>query len=217
MFFRHILTYQAGTVSQNQKLEVIVQCLTWLVQFLGKKLIFTSKVWHIHPTSSPCCTARIATKLFSVLCHIINIKTLKYHFPTVCTWGVMQLLVNPIWSTILGQRIPVKNRYSAVPNLKMYMIQESDRSMQMWLYEYHYTVIIFRPDFRLEMPPRIIVVRRKVGFSTSRRMTDMDPPVPCFAIVEGYGPLWFDPKLSEICVREKIQSYGGKQPKKQVS
>ena len=79
------------------------------------------------------------------------------------------------------------------------------------------TVIIFRPDFRLEMPPRIIVVRREVGFSTSRRMTDMDPPVPCFAIVEGYGPLWFDPKLSEICVRGKIQSYGGKQPKKQVS
>ena len=53
----------------------------------------------------------------------------------------------------------------------------------------HLTVIIFRPDFRLEMPPRIIVVRREVGFSTSRRMTDMDPPVPCFAIVEGYGPL----------------------------
>ena len=102
MFFRHILTYQAGTVSQNQKLEVIVQCLTWLVQFLGKKPIFTSKVWHIHPTSSPCYTARIATKLFPVHCHIINIKTLKYHFPTVCTWGVMQLLVNPIWSTILG-------------------------------------------------------------------------------------------------------------------
>ena len=102
VFFRHILTYQAGTVSQNQKLEVIVQCLTWLVQFWGKKLIFTSKVWHIHPTSSPCCTARIATKLFPVHCHMINIKTLKYHFPTVCTWGVMQLLVNPIWSTILG-------------------------------------------------------------------------------------------------------------------
>ena len=53
----------------------------------------------------------------------------------------------------------------------------------------HFTVIIFRPVFRLEMPPRIIVVRREVGFSTSRRMTDMDPPVPCFAIVEGYGPL----------------------------
>ena len=107
VFFRHILTYQAGTVSQNQKLEVIVQCLTWLVQFLGKKPIFTSKVWHIHPTSSPCCTARIATKLFPVHCHIINIKNLiiiflKFHFPTVCTWGVMQLLVNRIWSTILG-------------------------------------------------------------------------------------------------------------------
>jgi len=102
VFFRHILTYQASTVSQNQKLEVIVQCLTWLVQFLGKKPIFTSKVWHIHPTSSPCCTTRIATKLFPVHCHIINMKTLKYHFPTVCTWGVMQLLVNPIWSTILG-------------------------------------------------------------------------------------------------------------------
>ena len=101
VFFRHILTYQAGTVSQNQKLEVIVQCLTWLVQFLGGKPIFTSKVWHMHPTSSPCCTARIATKLFPVHCHIINIKTLKYHFPTVCTWGVMQWLVNPIWSTIL--------------------------------------------------------------------------------------------------------------------
>ena len=39
------------------------------------------------------------------------------------------------------------------------------------------------------MPPRIIVVRREVGFLTSRRMTDMDPPVPCFAIVESYGPL----------------------------
>ena len=79
------------------------------------------------------------------------------------------------------------------------------------------TVIMFRPVLRLEMPPRIIVVRREAGFSTSRLMTDMDPPVPCFAIVEGYGPLWFDPKLSEICVRGKIQSYGGKQPKKQVS
>jgi len=86
-----------------------------------------------------------------------------------------------------------------------------------WLEFREFTVIIFRPVFRLEMPPRIIVVRREVGFSTSRRMTDMDPPVPCFAIVEGYGPLWFDPKLSEICVRGKIQSYGGKQPKKQVS
>ena len=104
VFFRHILTYQACAVSQNQNVEVIaiVQCLTWLVRFLGKKLIFTSKVWYIHPTSSPCCTTRIATKLFPVHCHIINIKTLKYHFPTVCTWGAMQLLVNPIWSTILG-------------------------------------------------------------------------------------------------------------------
>ena len=46
--------------------------------------------------------ASIATKLFPIHCHIINIKILKYHFPTVCTWGVMQLLVNPIWSTILG-------------------------------------------------------------------------------------------------------------------
>ena len=46
--------------------------------------------------------AHIATKLFAVHCHIINIQTLKYHFPTVCTWGVMQLHVNPIWSTILG-------------------------------------------------------------------------------------------------------------------
>ena len=115
VFFRHILTYQAGTVSQNQKLEVIVQCLTWswLVQFLGEKPIFTSKVWHIHPTSSPCCTACIATKLFPVHCHIINMKTLKYHFPTVCTWGVMQLLVNPIWSTILGlspAQLRVKNK-----------------------------------------------------------------------------------------------------------
>ena len=104
LFFRHFLTYQACAVSQNLKLEVTVKCLTWLVRFLGKKLIFTSKVymWHIYPTSSPCCTARIATKLFPVHCHIINIQTLKYHFPTVCTWGVMQLLVNPIWSTILG-------------------------------------------------------------------------------------------------------------------
>ena len=33
--------------------------------------------------------------------------------------------------------ILVKNRYSAVPNLKMYIIQESDRSMQVWLYEDH--------------------------------------------------------------------------------
>ena len=37
---------------------------------------------------------------------------------------------------------PVENRYSAAPNLKMYMIQESDRSMQMWLYEYHYMFIV---------------------------------------------------------------------------
>ena len=100
VFFRHILTYQAGTYClPKSKLEVIVQCLTWLVQFLGKNSFTHQKVWHIHPTSSPCCTA---TKLFPVHCHIIHIKTLKYHFPTVCTWGVMQLLVNPISSTILG-------------------------------------------------------------------------------------------------------------------
>ena len=78
-----------------------------------------------------------------------------------------------------------------------------------------FTVIMFRPIFHLEMPPRIIVVQREVGFSTcsSRRMKDMDPPVPCFAIVEGYGPLWFDPKLLKISVREKIQSFGGSSQK----
>ena len=87
--------------------------LTSLV--FGEKTDFHIKsLCHINPTSSPCCTARIATKLFPVHCHIINIKTLKYHFPTVCTWGVMQLLVNPIWSTILGlspAQLRVKRNY----------------------------------------------------------------------------------------------------------
>ena len=44
--------------------------------------------------------------------------------------------------TVKFERIPVENRYSAAPNLKMYMIQESDRSMQVWLYEYHYMFIV---------------------------------------------------------------------------
>ena len=34
---------------------------------------------------------------------------------------------------------------------------------------------------------------------------------------EGLGMLWFAPKMAEIRVREKIESYGGKPAKKQVS
>ena len=74
------------------------------------------------------------------------------------------------------------------------------------------TVIIFRPVFRLEMPPRIIVVRREVGFSTSRRMTDMDryPHVePVFCYCWGLWTVVIWPKtVGNMCTWENTELWG---------
>ena len=62
---------------------------------------------------------------------------LVYHLQRQLAEGmVFQAMNCRIWvlvctELISFERIPVKNRYSAAPNLNMCMIQESDRSMQM--------------------------------------------------------------------------------------
>ena len=81
-----------------------------------------------------------------------------------------------------------------------------------------FTVIMFRPVFRTwDAPENHTSCPTRGGiFNSGVEWQIWTRPFRVW-IVEGYGPLWFDPKLSEICVPGKIQSYGGKQPKKQVS
>ena len=117
---------------------------------LGEKIISHLKCGIFHPTRSShyiytCC---IATRLCPVHCHIINIQTFKYQFPTLCTWGVMQLPVNPIWSTIL--------HISREPAQRGLMNRTLSRQVKSSIYVYE--ILHQSPEFR-NTDPRQIWVR----------------------------------------------------------
>ena len=61
------------------------------------------------------------------------------------------------------------------------------------------------------------VFPRKAEFGASVASSFVQPATPHPPDGEGLGPLWFAPKTTEIWVREKIESYGRKPAKKQVS
>ena len=64
-------------------------------------------------------------------------------------------------------------------------------------------------------------VKKSGGFSPEKRSLVRALRVRLYSPTppdgEGLGPLWFAPKTTEIWVREKIESYGKKPAKKQVS